>query len=169
VNAPRVTLWKLSVFVALVAVNLAVGRALHTSPHEAVLYALAPTVLALQVGAYRLLRVRGPRRAFWAGFIVFGLLAAATLAWAFEVEGANDPDPASRLVSFAWSAYGDFAGEWFRGVLPFLPAPPLGLGLFIASFFSLPQFLIALTGGLIALCWRRRNSRPPSGQLSSTP
>jgi hypothetical protein len=78
-NSPRLTIATMMCFVGIVAVSLAVGRALFASePWLAAGVCLAG--LAIQVGLFRIVRVRGRSRAFWAGFVVCGTLAASSFA-----------------------------------------------------------------------------------------
>src|SRR4051812_16850115 len=80
-KVPRVSVSKLLVLVAVVAVNLAVGRVLMAD--EMMLYGVGPMGLALQVAAYRPLRGRGRSRAFSVGFIVSGSAVFVLCVWGF--------------------------------------------------------------------------------------
>jgi hypothetical protein len=172
-NAPRVNLWKLSVFVALVAVNLAAGRALYAYTYST--SDIAPMVLALQVAAYRLFRVRGPATAFWTGFMACGLAVLASFIWAGEywVHGTWIDDPASQANARAWGLYFRPVNLFIDGVgldpKVFAPGNELYRNLLFACTSAPPQFLIAISGGLAARTvarWRgRRHGRPPTGQL----
>jgi hypothetical protein len=138
---PRFSLFALVTIVAAVAVNLAGVRALE-SKHREVLPGCIATAVALQLALVRLVRGREQCRAFWAGFVVAGGVAVASLLF-----------PQSRYWNL-WYRYFVSAGEWVRYV------PDLShlvrtdrRALFVvrALIVSLPQLLLALLGGLIAL------------------
>ncbi len=82
-HRPRITVFKVVAWLVLLAVNLAVARGLFVYD-ETLLYGLALMGLSLQVAVYRLFRFRGLTRAFWKGYVAFGLAASASLVWAFE-------------------------------------------------------------------------------------
>jgi hypothetical protein len=147
-RTPRVTIWKMCALVAVVAINLAVGRALP----DVWPLVFTPMALALQIAAYRLFRRPS---AFWAGFVAFGLLAAGSLALAAASDRAEPFTPleARSLVvqaaSYPWRYYIEtldaamqsFAGSYWRS--------GKNNPVVIASAFALPQFALALAGGLL--------------------
>src|SRR4051794_39895954 len=88
----RLTVSKLAALIAVVALNLSVGRGIFAY-NEVLLCGLALIGPVLQVGAFRLFRRRGPSRAFWAGFVAFGLAVSGSFVWALRVESAESGIP----------------------------------------------------------------------------
>ena len=78
---PRVSIRTLMIVVGIASVDLAVARALYAHYLDA-LIGVSLSGLTLHYGVYRLFRSRGRGRAFWAGFVAAGLLAALSYAWA---------------------------------------------------------------------------------------
>ncbi len=169
---PRLSLAKLMIVVGLAALNLAAIRVLHDYNSE-ILLGVALAGLALQVALFQFLHSRGRRRAFWAGFLVCGLMAISTFIWAMlfpEVFGLSRTGvlhitPGSPLYS-VWHGYEGFVFE--RIIRRFLFDPRANLefdrdsalgNLLIACLravvWFLPQLLIALVGGLLASLIRR--------------
>jgi hypothetical protein len=73
--------------IGMVAVSLAVGRALYASdPWLPAGVCLAG--LAIEVGLFRIVRARGRSRAFWAGFVACGFLATNSFAWGMLVKNS---------------------------------------------------------------------------------
>jgi hypothetical protein len=144
VKPPRVTIRRLAIWVAVVGLNLGLGRALYAHG-ENLLYALAPMGLALQVAAYRLIHLRGQARAFWVGFLTGGLTAVASLVWAVLRPGG--------AVGLAWRLYAHSASG-LTAPLPWSGYPWVAV-VRVACNYGLPQFLAALIGGLIARWWVR--------------
>ncbi len=151
-NRSRVKIINLMTAVGVVAVNLAVGRAIYAFDTET-FWGSVLVGPSLQMGLIRLMNRRGRDRAFWIGFVTAGSLAFLTFLLA-EREGGS-----STLWYRAWSDYTDVAVDWaehfpggavlrvasFRGT-------PLNPALIVAAslIFFLPQLLAALTGGLLA-------------------
>jgi hypothetical protein len=159
VKLPKISIAKLMLLVAIIAANLAVGRVLGAY-HLVLPVAIALTGLALQAGALALFRSRGRRRAFLVGFLVFGSVAMISVIWALvftpNVDITQDPStgkmitieiPGSRMWTI-WSSYVEFVDACLAGRLQINLDP---LGILVAVIWSLPQLLIALTGGLFAV------------------
>jgi hypothetical protein len=159
VKLPRISIAKLMLLVAIIAANLAVGRVLGAY-HLVLPVAIALTGLAVQAGAFALIHSRGRRRAFLAGFLVFGSMAMISVIWALvftpNVSIAQDPStgkmitieiPGS-LMWTIWSNYVEFVDACLAGHPQFHLDP---LGIQVALIWFLPQFLIGLTGGLLAV------------------
>jgi hypothetical protein len=159
VKLPRISITKLMLLVAIIAANLAVGRVLGAY-HLVLPVAIALTGLAVQAGAFALIQSRGRRRAFLAGFLVFGSMAMISVIWALvftpNVSIAQDPStgkmitieiPGS-LMWTIWSNYVEFVDACLAGH-PQIQLDPLGIQ--VALIWFVPQFLIALTGGLLAM------------------
>jgi hypothetical protein len=147
--------------IGIVALNLTLGRAV---------YGLVPWRLAgvflngivLQIGAFCLICSRGWRRAyaFWAG-VVFGSLLGLT---SFLYARADDS-----WVGALWETYANFIDnlllKYFDiSVINRPEEDPLLLAM-VALFGFLPQFVMALLGGLLGLwlgwsepSWRLVNS-----------
>lgn len=150
--------------VAVIAVNIGAGRALHAADSE-LLLAIAPCALVSQAALY-LLWVglgRPRRRAFWIGFAAADLAAMATLIWAMTGPDFISISAAGRLprspgvrVYFAWYQYMQFT--YSHVVLPLLllagvdlSTSPSILRWSRIAIWTLPQLLIALGGGLLAV------------------
>jgi len=159
----RISLRTLMVLVGLTAVDSAAVRATWGSKHH-VLEGIALTGLVLNAGLFLLIRARGRTRAFWAGFLLAGLLAAGSFAWAMShpklsatfLEQATGrqvtvQSPGAPL-SDEWESYLNLVEEWIES----LPVPwnPFLKGKFAefladASIASAPQLTFALAGGLL--------------------
>jgi hypothetical protein len=159
VKLPRISITKLMLLVAIIAANLAVGRVLGAY-HPILPVAIALIGLALQAGAIALIRSRGRSRAFSAGFLVFASMAMISVIWAFVVTSdvAIGQNPSTgemitmkvpgSLMWTIWSGYVEFVDACLAGPLQINLDP---LGILVAVIWSLPQLLIALTGGLLAV------------------
>jgi hypothetical protein len=172
VKQPRVKIITLMTVVGVVALNLAVARALYAYDTEA-LYGSVLIGLSLQIGLVRLIRRRGRVRAFWTGFVTAGSLAFLTFLLA-ERPGAYET-----LWYRAWSEYTDVAEDCLlylpgsaaiRGMSQQQSTAEAALIVLASLIFFPPQLLIALSGGLLAIVVFRiasgRLDRPPrSGYL----
>src|SRR5262245_51179543 len=78
---PRLSLARMMVLVGLLAAHLAAARMLFAY-NAVLLIGLMVGTIALQVAVFRLFRSRGRTRAFWAGFLVSGLMVMASFVWA---------------------------------------------------------------------------------------
>jgi hypothetical protein len=145
----RKSIASLMILVAIVALNLGVGRMIFlVEPWR--LAGVGPVVAALQVGMYFLGRARASGRlrqyAFWLGFETGGSLGL----WSFLYVRVPD----SRIGAI-WDSYAVFINDLLRVHLglsvldrnPFDPA----LLIVVAVFGSLPQMVMAVTGGLVGL------------------
>jgi hypothetical protein len=156
VKRPRVKIITLMTVVGVVALNLAVGRALYAYDIE-ILGGSVLIGLSLQMGLIRLIRRRGRARAFWAGFVATGSLAFLTFLLAMLAQG---PGAYETVWYRVWSEYIDVTQEW----LTYLPGgaaiqamtqhqntAKAALIVMSMLIFSVPQLLIALSGGLLAI------------------
>ncbi len=166
---PRVSIGKLMVVVVLIALNLAAGRAVY-SFGPWLLAGFVPTVLVLQFGVFRLIRNRGRARVFWAGFVAGGVLAVGSLAWSFlfrtsvniginvttgqKITITTPGFPAADRVWSAWVVYLTFVENCVES-LPMaediLGREDSATAIAFAVVVVLPQLLIAVSGGLLAL------------------
>jgi hypothetical protein len=147
----RITLARLMIVVAVVAVELAAFIVACRSGEGETALGLAPTGLACQIGMLCAVLSRGRSRAFWSGFVVFGCAMMMTWAWAgwFRESAAND----------AWVSYVELA----EVVISTIPRPPQWLSdggdVAMAVVLSLPQLAAACAGGvfisLVTLITRR--------------
>jgi hypothetical protein len=175
---PRFTIITLMCLVGMVAVSLAVGRALYASdPWLPAGVCLAG--LAIELGLFRIVRTRGKSRAFWAGFVICGLLAVGSFAWGVVVKSSISPSlnvstgeittlPITVLQRVGLSSWSVWRSYLLLAVLC-LNRLPFGSALMSPDFkdpivlataalmAGLPQLLIALAGGLLA---RRFFPRP---------
>src|SRR5262245_52294277 len=99
----RITLARLMIVVAVVAVELAAFIVACRLVGGDWVLGLPPMGVACQIGLLRAVLSRGLSRAFWTGFVVFGCAMMATFAW-----GLCFPFQQS-AVDDAWVSYGDFA------------------------------------------------------------
>lgn len=136
---PRITLARLMIVVAVVAVDLAAlvldGRYLGGDWVRG----LPPTALACQIGLFCAVLSRGLSRAFWTGFVAFGCAMMATFAW-----GLCFPLQES-AVNDAWLSYGEFAS----GVIWASPYEEEDVAM--AVIWTLPQLAAACVGGVFVL------------------
>jgi hypothetical protein len=175
VKLPRLSIAKLMVGVAVVAINLGIARILFSyNPNLPV--GMAQTGLALQAAVFLLIFGRGRARAFCAGFLAFGLLAMITFIWGMlfapNVGLAFDPTTGSTIEhripgSFLWSVWSNY----FQFLEAYLVEPvdndavPLGMTTVLtlatkaALIWSLPQLFFAVVGGLLAHLIVRRLDR----------
>jgi hypothetical protein len=169
VKLPRLSIAKMMIFVVVIALDFAIIRALAAyNPFLPVAVALIG--FALQAGVFVRFHSQGRRRAFLTGFLAFGTMAMTTAIWAIvfapNIGIAHDPStgetitriiPGSAMWSL-WSGYVEFIATFLgehldvafdlMDILPFL-------------IWSLPQFLIALSGGfLTGLIAGWRNNQP---------
>jgi len=144
-NPPRVTLSTMVVLVAVVAVNLAVARALYEQVGED-LQGFFPMGLALQLGAFRLHRTRDT---FWAGFMAFGFLTAGSLVLALVSERLG-PFQAMQAFMSAWNSYAETADSLLRYFTGAYWTKVRDNPVVVSAVFNVPQFALALVGGLLA-------------------
>jgi hypothetical protein len=168
---PRLPIYVLLIFVAVVALNLAVVPALwaYARPATAII------VIALQIGFFFL--VRGRSRSFWAGFLAAGSLSMASCFLAsppqFEIVTTAIPSGGTRTGpvqvrpgSMLWHVWESIDGLWVPYLEPFLapyvhrddqsPETQIVLMMAIALIQSLPHWLIALAVGLVSQAMIRR-------------
>jgi hypothetical protein len=113
--APRLTIAKLAVLVAVVAVDLAAGRALLAG--ETLLFGVGLFGLSLQLAAFRFLWSRGRPRAFWLGFLLAGAATLASFLWGLPRPGqyrgpsmrVSSKDPWAMKVLGYWAEIGETA------------------------------------------------------------
>jgi hypothetical protein len=169
VGFPHRSVATLMVVVAVVAVNLGIARVVFAY-NPVLLEGVVLSGLALQAGGLLLARSRGRIRAFWIGFLAFGSMAMATVVWAMvfapNVGIAHDPITGNEIIinvpgSLMWTLWSGY----FRYVLTYvaghLDVDPEPVGVITALIWSLPQFLVAVVGGLLCrLVAGRRQWRP---------
>ncbi len=159
-HLPRISISRLMAIVAVVAINVAVGRAVFEHDPE-ILIGVALLGLAIQgaiVAAFRAKR----GRAFWVGFAVLGAAAIGSFAWGMtlpeELIAVAVPGQPSRLVnvgtmSVLWLDYGSFVADRLEPVLLGLgmdpnidPNGPTAVAI-RGLVWALPQLAAALAGG----------------------
>lgn len=155
-KVPRVSVSWMLVLVAVVAVNLAVGRAFSNSMWFC---GAGLTVVALQAGGLRLIRSKGRVRLFWVGFVVTLSGALLSLGWVIPYLRLNDPRPNSTLGQIVYQTWLSYLNFGFRVVRPiFRPwtaqnrsrsSQDFARCLKWAVVFFLPQFAAAVAGGLL--------------------
>jgi hypothetical protein len=150
VKSPRVTVSNLVALVAVVAVNLTVGRALFVRDMEA-FYFTALTAVAVQFG---FVRCRGLGRAFWAGFVVGGSLALGSVFWMLRYGNHAPEDPSLHQV--LWNLWAGYLSLIFPALSrlplvlkPDFPPPGIPSAVMTSVVFFLPQLAVALASGLV--------------------
>lgn len=152
--------------VLIAAVNVAVARALLGYNAE-ILIGIALSGLTLQAAIFRLTR-RGSNRVFWAGFVSFGMLAAASFIWGMILPrglvAVASPGQAPRLINVSWASawwlgYARSVGEilepWLGHVSLLVDPDGIASVVIRSLVWSAPQLLAALVGGLCALVTTR--------------
>jgi hypothetical protein len=174
VKRPRLSISKVMLVVAAVAINLGVGRVVYDF-HPQLPVGMALNGFALQAAALILFYRRGQGRAFWAGFLACGLIAMTAFIWGmvFAPNTGIGIDPAtgstmkvtipgSVLWTF-WSGYIEFIQIEVVEKLGYEIDPT---GIVAALIWYLPQLFVAMIGGLLAdliIGWRAKTSfRGPS-------
>jgi hypothetical protein len=163
----RLSIRTLMAIVAVVAIELAVGRAvLEYEPDLFVEIVL--NALTVQLAVFLLIRSRNCKRAFWIAFAASSVVAAISCCYALSV-GSDS------LVGLVWFEYLGRAQEC-TGVEVFVSGfkiplrPPTAYEVFVhaaqmALIFYLPQLAIALFAGLVTLflAWLAQlfRRRPP--------
>jgi hypothetical protein len=159
----RMTLRTQMVIVGLMAVDLTVVRAFWGSKYH-VLTGIVLTGIVLNVGFLCLIRSRGRARPFWAGFLLAGLLAGASFAWALcypKVSATFLDQRTGRQVtvrspgaplSDQWERYLDFAEESIESLgsdwNPFLKGQ-FAETVTDAFIAFVPQLTVALATGFV--------------------
>jgi hypothetical protein len=178
-------------FIVIAGLNVAAGRFL-LDYDVYILTAIAPAAIALELALVRLSRDRHLRRAFRSGFIATMLVVATLCLWGMVQGRSTKP------------SFNPMLGKYERGTLPGAPLWPgwisyrryayetilrfpngrailYGDGMtlismpILAAVFFLPQLLLSLAGGLVAmfiasvywLCRRRGRRRSTSAPLLS--
>jgi hypothetical protein len=155
------------IIVGVMAVDLAIVRALWGSKYH-VLTGIAFTGVVLNAGVFCLVRGRGRgrSRAFWAGFLLGGLLAVGSYTWAmtYPKAGATFIDQRTGAqvtirssgapLSDQWESYLDLVEDSLGGLPdwwnPFAQGE-LTIMVADAAIAFVPQFVVALAAGLF--CW----------------
>jgi hypothetical protein len=165
VKRPHISIAIVMAFIVLAALNLAVARLL-LDYDGYILAAIVPSGLTLQLAVVQLIRKRHVFRAFWAGFIA-GLIVTAGLCLSGmfhdRVRTSHfDPSVGKNVFSWApgaplWPGWPSYRRYAYQTILSFPWGRPLmdrydltALSVFAVVMF-LPQFLVALVTGLLAL------------------
>jgi hypothetical protein len=164
---PLPRIGKLMAIIAVVAIDLAAGRAIVTrSEHFGWnllwLTALTPIGLTLQVAFFRMVSTRDRSRIFWSGFLAFGMVAmisvivflsdppseTTTIASSGTSVQSYPGSPTARL----WGAYFELAYAGLERLrYPYIEHTTDWLSAFTdAVVIFLPQLLMAWAGGLLA-------------------
>jgi hypothetical protein len=164
VSLPRISIAKLLVVVAVVALNLAVVRAVRDHDREFSIFCGVPLgAVALTTAFLLLIRSRSSSRAFWAGFLAFSLLALAVY-----LEASLDPptyQPSkpggtgfdmvmTRPGSTMWHVLDRYLSTVFQLLRPYVgdPFDQRTQSVLLRCVVNyLPQGVVAATGGFA--CW----------------
>ncbi len=188
---PRLSLRTSLILVAIAALDLAAIRAVFglSMPYGSGVQAIIqtwPMGLLVNLATLMLIVGRGRSRAFWAGFLVGGLLMMTTSAWAaLTPAGYFRPVPGSPNVilegSMMWHLWADYFALVRRGLeivgldlIRFSPRslddPGVGYIAIVGLMAFAPELVVALVAGGIAVVIHRavRGSlAPESGRPSS--
>jgi hypothetical protein len=143
----------LLVVIGIVALDLAIGRAL-LERDDHYLLGLTLSGPVIQLGLIRAITRRGSSRSFWIGFVLSATLAAASFILFVERPESDS------LPTIAWGEYARFIHlnlvEIYEDGFKIHPVmDPLALALakftLLMILFFLPQLLAALSGGWIFL------------------
>ena len=137
----RITIARLMIVVAVIAVDLAAFIAAARYLGGDWVRGLPPTALACQIGLLCAILSRGLPRAFWTGFVVFGCAMMATFAW-----GLCFPLQES-AVNDAWESYVEFTSDVYWG----RPYDGSEDDVALAVIWTLPQLAAACVGGVFVL------------------
>jgi hypothetical protein len=183
---PQLSLARMMVFIGIVAANIAAIRGVILAHEEETLFGILLAAITLQVALFRLVRARGPARAFWVGYIAVCLLTMMNFVRAMMHPEVVVLTPARTLVRIpgsaphaVWHGYFDYLSGFLVKSLPFLSRALVGgydgtlsndlliAGLRCAIWF-LPQLFFALLGGLLAraIAGRRRTNEEPGRHLA---
>ncbi|MDB5350299.1 MAG: hypothetical protein JWN86_1546 [Planctomycetota bacterium] len=161
-KGPRLSIAKAMTVVAILAMNMATLRTLH-SYDEDLAQGVALTGFALQFGIFQSIRSRGQVRTFWIGFVATGSAAMMTFARCVAFHEST--------VSLSWIAYTKYANKYLNKVThvwDFYNSSQIYpiLVITLAIVWSVPQLVLALFGGLMArslLKWRGESPAGNSG------
>jgi hypothetical protein len=156
---PRFTIAQLLGFVAVVALNAALGRGLFAWNPE-LLIGIAIPLLVFELAGCCLLGGRRTRRPFWSGFLLFGLVVSASFVLNVLVPVVYALTSSGTLiktsgtpVAVLWYQYGIVASNLLRPVFegrvsadPYAP----DVVLIRALVWAVPQLVAALIGGCVA-------------------
>jgi hypothetical protein len=191
-HTPRLLVRTVMILVAVVAIDLTAlraifGLAMNFGTGLQALINTVPIGLALNISLLRIFRTRGRARAYWVGFLVCGLLAMMSAAWAaltpegsvLSTTGGPNTILHGSRIWFLWQSYFVFMvnclealGFDIRSFSPLsLDDPGIGYTTIVGIIAFIPQLAIALVGGLFARSINRKErSRPdPSSPERLTP
>jgi hypothetical protein len=147
----RFTIARWMVATAVLAANAGLVRAVVVEEmfHGAILI-----LIALQVGLWCLLRHRGRVRRFWLGFEISGVASVLALFGGEVVPGSA----LSRLLMW-------YTNNAYNFVFAHLPTPVDDAVMehqdwFLVVVYFLPEFVVAVLGGLLTVCLPRMSQRP---------
>ncbi len=162
---PHISLAMLMALIVLAAFNFALARCL-LDVDGYILAAIVPGALTIQLATVQLIRTRHAFRAFWAGFIAGLILTAGLCVWGMfhdrHTTSRFDPALGKRVVIRSpgppmwpgWPSYRRHAyqiivsSDWGRALMDRYDLTSLSM---YAVVMFLPQFLVALVTGLLAL------------------
>jgi multisubunit Na+/H+ antiporter MnhG subunit len=152
---PRFSIARLMVVVGVIALNIAAVRALFSYGLE-MFAGAALSGIVLQIGLFRFKRNRDGRRAFWAGFVVCGLMAMIVFISAMRFPdilrrtktGTIIRTPGSSLYLICNDGYANFVTDQIGFISNSILGDAFYLGIRAIVWF-LPQLLAAVAGGLL--------------------
>jgi hypothetical protein len=161
VKPPRLSIAKVMAVVAIIAIDMATLRTLH-SYDEDLDQGVALTGFALQFGVLRSIRSRGRGRTFWIGFVASGSAAMMSFAWCVTFHEST--------MFLLWSEYTRHSNKCLNSltrVWDFYNRTRMDTVRVItqAIVWSAPQLLIASFGALLARSIFNRCGVSPAGDL----
>jgi hypothetical protein len=126
-----------------------------------------PIGLVLNIGLLRIFHTRGQAHAFWVGFLVCGTIAMMSSAWSALTPAGSVRSPTGSRntilhgssVWALWNSYFGFTVNCLEALHldvrsffspPSLDEPGIGYIVIVGLLAFIPQFAIALVGGLVA-------------------
>ena len=143
---PQLSIASAMAVVAIIAINIATLRTLHSYDEE-LAQGVALTGFALQFGVFQSIRSRGRVRTFWIGFVALGWATMMTFVWCVAFSGST--------MSLLWIVYTKHTNKYLNlvtHVWDFYNSTRIYpvLVITLAIVWSVPQLIIALFGGLTA-------------------
>lgn len=154
----RLSIARLMLVIAIIAINIAAARAI-LPDHIEILVGVALMWLGLQIALVRMFDQRGERQAFWAGFLVFGFLAISSYVWAMMFPSTLLVTPGGPVIETPgspvypiWNGYLGLLISFLEGMVgrgaDKVAVLALGLILMIV-WIALPQGVTAISGGFL--------------------
>jgi hypothetical protein len=170
--APRISILRLMAIVALVALDFAVIRVLVDYCNPDLLVSIALSGVVLQFGLFLAIRTRNRARAFWIGFVLFGLATALLCCYALVDTDSTVADVLDEYLAFVTELTGVavFTNGFLWSSRPSSTYDALVRQAEMAGVLALPQLVVGLLGGSTvffpALLRKLCRRRPPRSTIA---